>query len=256
MLKVFFILGLVAVAGCSHFDSFSWQDYPEAYEGFPEEYARVRYPELNDGDPVMVRNNYESDAPPKSEQSSMMETYETFKRQAERVSVPGDEYNRLAGYATTESGPTQALSWQTATVMSILCVGAGVIGVILGVVYWPKKSFGDPTDEGMQITKFGKLEASQADRSRPSSGDQSLAKSAQMYHYQQQKQQMLAMEQASGRTHTFESEPESGSEVEEPDVNVYECPGLATAGEFDVANPLFHEEETNKDGPSTSTQNN
>nr|VZI05910.1 unnamed protein product [Spirometra erinaceieuropaei] len=256
MLKVLFIVGLVAVVRCSHFDSFSWQDYPETYEGLPEEYSRLRYSELDDGDPVVLRNNYESDAPAKSEQSSIMDTYETFKRQAERVSVPGDEYKRLTGYAATGLGHTHGPSWQTATVMSILCVGAAVIGVILGVMYWPKKSFGDPADEGMPIAKHGKSETSAADKSQTSSGDQSLAKSAQMYHYQQQKQQMLAMEQASGRTHAFESEPESGSEVEEPNVNVYECPGLATAGEFDVANPLFHEEETNKDGPSSSTQHN
>ncbi|VDK68969.1 unnamed protein product [Dibothriocephalus latus] len=138
MPTVVFILGLAVIAGCSHFDAFSWQDYPEAYDEFPEEYARVRYPELNDVDPVMMRNSYERRVPPKPEQSSIMDTYETFKRQAERVAVPGDEYNKLVGYATTGSGRTQALSWQAATVMSILCVGAAVIGVVLGVMYWPK----------------------------------------------------------------------------------------------------------------------
>ncbi|VDM23338.1 unnamed protein product [Hydatigera taeniaeformis] len=60
--------------------------------------------------------------------------------------------------------------------------------------------------------------------------DRSLAHSAQMYHYQQQKQQMLAMEQATGKSRISDSNSGSEGEGEEPDVNVYECPGLATVG--------------------------
>ncbi|XP_060791543.1 neural proliferation differentiation and control protein 1a [Neoarius graeffei] len=71
------------------------------------------------------------------------------------------------------------------------------------------------------------------------SGDKKLAHSAQMYHYQHQKQQMLSMEK-----HKFEpkiSEPgvASDEETEEGDFTVYECPGLAPTGEMEVKNPLF-----------------
>ncbi|KAF5402444.1 Neural proliferation differentiation and control protein 1 [Paragonimus heterotremus] len=56
-------------------------------------------------------------------------------------------------------------------------------------------------------------------------GDRKLAHSAQMYHYQHQKQQMLAVDRASDPTQV--SEDGSESDVEEGDFTVYECPGLA-----------------------------
>ncbi|XP_030647625.1 neural proliferation differentiation and control protein 1 [Chanos chanos] len=71
-----------------------------------------------------------------------------------------------------------------------------------------------------------------------SSGDKKLAQSAQMYHYQHQKQQMLSLR------HRDEPKiPESGTtsdeENEDGDFTVYECPGLAPTGEMEVKNPLF-----------------
>ncbi|XP_050361254.1 uncharacterized protein LOC126780667 [Nymphalis io] len=78
-----------------------------------------------------------------------------------------------------------------------------------------------------------------------SSGDKKLAQSAHMYHYQHQKQQIIAMErngldQRSGSV----SDPESEEENEEGDYTVYECPGFATTGDMEVKNPLFKEETT------------
>ncbi|XP_074035048.1 uncharacterized protein isoform X2 [Leptinotarsa decemlineata] len=64
------------------------------------------------------------------------------------------------------------------------------------------------------------------------SGDRRLAQSAQMYHYQHQKQQIIAMERAppSERNGSV-SEAESDEENEEGDYTVYECPGLAPVSE-------------------------
>nr|XP_050844231.1 uncharacterized protein LOC127061425 isoform X2 [Vespula vulgaris] len=72
------------------------------------------------------------------------------------------------------------------------------------------------------------------------SEDQRLAQSAQMYHFQHQKQQIIAMEKDPGSL----SEAESDEENEEGDYTVYECPGLAATSEMEVKNPLFHDDPT------------
>ncbi|GLV33857.1 uncharacterized protein CBL_11259 [Carabus blaptoides fortunei] len=77
-------------------------------------------------------------------------------------------------------------------------------------------------------------------------GDRRLAQSAQMYHYQHQKQQIIAMESRAAATvrHGSMSEAESDEENEEGDYTVYECPGLAPTGEMEVKNPLFQDDPT------------
>ncbi|XP_050072552.1 uncharacterized protein LOC126560637 [Anopheles maculipalpis] len=78
--------------------------------------------------------------------------------------------------------------------------------------------------------------------SAASAGDRKLAQNAQMYHYQHQKQQIIAMENTTRSA--AHSEQPSDDENEEGDYTVYECPGLAPTGEMEVKNPLFLE-----DGP-------
>lgn len=79
----------------------------------------------------------------------------------------------------------------------------------------------------------------------PTSGDRRLAQSAQMYHYQHQKQQIIAMEsRATNERHGSISDAESDEENEEGDYTVYECPGLASTGEMEVKNPLFQDDPT------------
>lgn len=56
-------------------------------------------------------------------------------------------------------------------------------------------------------------------------GDRKLAQNAQMYHYQHQKQQIIAMENTTRSS--IHSEQPSEDENEEGDYTVYECPGLA-----------------------------
>ncbi|XP_025425326.1 uncharacterized protein LOC112694154 isoform X2 [Sipha flava] len=78
-------------------------------------------------------------------------------------------------------------------------------------------------------------------------GDRRLAQSAQMYHYQHQKQQIIAMENNSSVKESrcgSVSDPDSDDDNEEGDYTVYECPGLAPAGEMEVKNPLFLDDNT------------
>ncbi|CAG9856640.1 unnamed protein product [Phyllotreta striolata] len=85
-------------------------------------------------------------------------------------------------------------------------------------------------------------------------GDRRLAQSAQMYHYQHQKQQVIAMERAPpGEGHGSVSDAESDEENEEGDYTVYECPGLAPTGEMEVKNPLFQDDTTPAQTPATKT---
>lgn len=75
------------------------------------------------------------------------------------------------------------------------------------------------------------------------SGDRKLAQSAQMYHYQHQKQQIIAMENSQAADGSCGlSDVESDDDNEEGDYTVYECPGLAPTGEMEVKNPLFLDE--------------
>ncbi|XP_053624379.1 protein cab-1 isoform X2 [Plodia interpunctella] len=77
------------------------------------------------------------------------------------------------------------------------------------------------------------------------SGDRKLAHSAHMYHYQHQKQQIIAMERnGMEQRNGSVSDPESEEENEEGDYTVYECPGFATTGDMEVKNPLFSDDPT------------
>lgn len=88
----------------------------------------------------------------------------------------------------------------------------------------------------------------------PTSGDRRLAQNAQMYHYQHQKQQIIAMENKinEDRNGSLSDAEAAHSDDEEGDYTVYECPGLAPTGEMEVKNPLFFDDPT----PATPTASN
>jgi len=86
----------------------------------------------------------------------------------------------------------------------------------------------------------------------PTSGDRKLAQNAQLYHYQHQKQQMIAFDTHADKAeqrrngnggNISDNESEDG---EEGDYTVYECPGLAPTGEMEVRNPMFEDDATPK----------
>ncbi|NXU81095.1 NPDC1 protein, partial [Oreotrochilus melanogaster] len=81
-----------------------------------------------------------------------------------------------------------------------------------------------------------------------SPGDKTLAQSAQMYHYQHQKQQMLSMEKHKEEPKLPDS-ASSDEENEDGDFTVYECPGLAPTGEMEVRNPLFDDSSLHPSNP-------
>ncbi|CAF0722413.1 unnamed protein product [Brachionus calyciflorus] len=122
------------------------------------------------------------------------------------------------------------------------CSMAGVIALIAAGVCWYTVYRSPKGIDDNYGTKNGKLSPSGSLKSNStSSGDRRLAQSAQMYHYQHQKQQMIAMEKANNDAKPENSDNSDG-ETEEGDYTVYECPGLAPTGEMEVKNPLFKEE--------------
>ncbi|KAL3871664.1 hypothetical protein ACJMK2_039648 [Sinanodonta woodiana] len=120
------------------------------------------------------------------------------------------------------------------------CSVVALVGIIMAGVCWYKLHNSVKAASEVDYPAYG-VTGPTKERSL-SPGDRKLAQSAQMYHYQHQKQQMLAMEKANGETKHDASEDESEEENEEGDYTVYECPGLAPAGEMEVTNPLFKED--------------
>ncbi|XP_035248194.1 neural proliferation differentiation and control protein 1a isoform X1 [Anguilla anguilla] len=119
-----------------------------------------------------------------------------------------------------------------------VCVIVGMVALILSAVCWIRLQKDTRLAEKVDYPAFcGAPPASSSDRTSP--GDKKLAQSAQMYHYQHQKQQMLSMEKHKEEAKVSDSGATSDEENEDGDFTVYECPGLAPTGEMEVKNPLF-----------------
>ncbi|CAK9302519.1 unnamed protein product [Gordionus sp. m RMFG-2023] len=87
-----------------------------------------------------------------------------------------------------------------------------------------------------------------------SSLDKRLAQTAHLYQYQHQKQQMLSLQKQMSVLKDNE-EADSEDEVDEDgDYTVYECPGLASASEMEVKNPLFNDSAANASSPPSSSR--
>jgi len=67
---------------------------------------------------------------------------------------------------------------------------------------------------------------------------------ARMYHYQHQKKQMIISDRVSNGRQTSASDLDSEEEDNDEGYTVYECPGLASAHEMEIKNPLFNDDQT------------
>uniref|UniRef100_A0A4W4GT53 Neural proliferation, differentiation and control, 1b n=1 Tax=Electrophorus electricus TaxID=8005 RepID=A0A4W4GT53_ELEEL len=115
-----------------------------------------------------------------------------------------------------------------------LCLMLGSVALVLAAVCWVRMQRATRLAQKADYSAFGVLNHHSYDVT--SSGDKTLAQSAQMYHYQHQKQQMLSQRD---EPKIPESGATSDEENEDGDFTVYECPGLAPTGEMEVKNPLF-----------------
>lgn len=121
-------------------------------------------------------------------------------------------------------------------VMSSVFIVAGSLALIIAGACWVRLQKGVHLTEKMEYPAYKLMKTEGFDSL---SGDKKLAHSAQMYHYQHQKQQMLSLEKHKDKPKVPDSGASSDEENEDGDFTVYECPGLAPTGEMEVKNPLF-----------------
>ncbi|CAL8143626.1 unnamed protein product [Orchesella dallaii] len=125
------------------------------------------------------------------------------------------------------------------------CSAAAVVGIMAAGICWYRIHERIKAAADVDYPAYGVTGPSKD--VTPSGGDRKLAASAHMYHYQHQKQQMAALQKGAiqgDRQGSGGSDVESDDDNEDGDYTVYECPGLAPAGEMEVKNPLFQDEPT------------
>lgn len=122
------------------------------------------------------------------------------------------------------------------------CTAVAVCAVVGAGICWYRLNKSHRAAQDAEYPAYG---VTGPNKDLSPSGDRKLAQSAHMYHYQHQKQQMIALEKSSGgERHGSTSDVDTDDEGEDNEYTVYECPGLAPTGEMEVKNPLFHDEPT------------
>ncbi|KAK6306063.1 hypothetical protein J4Q44_G00229880 [Coregonus suidteri] len=122
-------------------------------------------------------------------------------------------------------------------IMTSVFVVVGSVALLLAGVCWIRLQRGVRLSQKVDYPVYGGMGPRSYDNDVL--GDKRLAQSAQMYHYQHQKQQMLCLEKHRDEPKVPDSGATSDEENEDGDFTVYECPGLAPTGEMEVKNPLF-----------------
>ncbi|RVE65671.1 hypothetical protein OJAV_G00118790 [Oryzias javanicus] len=115
----------------------------------------------------------------------------------------------------------------------------GTVAVIMAAICYVKIQTESRLAEKVDYPGVKGTGVSAAKPAGNSMGDNTLAKSAQMYHYKHQKQQMISMGNNKPEQKPVDSEFTSDEEEVGGGFTVYECPGLAPTGEMEVKNPLF-----------------
>ncbi|NWS43847.1 NPDC1 protein, partial [Probosciger aterrimus] len=128
----------------------------------------------------------------------------------------------------------------------VVCTLAGLSALVVAGVCWCRLQ--KEVRLAQKVDYSAQRAASPLPYDKISPGDKTLAQSAQMYHYQHQKQQMLSMEKHKEEPKLPDS-ASSDEENEDGDFTVYECPGLAPTGEMEVRNPLFDDSSLHPSDP-------
>lgn len=139
-----------------------------------------------------------------------------------------------------------------------ICCLVGSVGLVAAAIFWYKVQKRAEAAVDSEYPSYGVTgpASSGSKRVSPSSSmsDRKLAQSAQMFHYQQQRQQMMAQEKAHLDAKPVHSDDSDDETPAGGDYTVYECPGLAPTGEMEVRNPLFAEPDSSLISPSSSLQ--
>jgi hypothetical protein len=128
-----------------------------------------------------------------------------------------------------------------------ICCAVGVVGLVAAAIFWYKIQKRAESAADAEYPAYGVTGPNTSGgKISPSStmSDRKLAHSAQMFHYQQQRQQMMAQEKAHLDAKPVHSDDSDDEAPGGGDYTVYECPGLAPTGEMEVRNPLFAEPDS------------
>jgi len=124
------------------------------------------------------------------------------------------------------------------------CSLVGVLGLVAAAIFWYRIQRRAETTLDAEYPSYGVTgPGSNGSKisSSSSANDRKLAQSAQMFHYQQTRQHMMAQEKAQLEAQPVHSDDSDDETPNGGDYTVYECPGLAPTGEMEVRNPLFAE---------------
>ncbi|CAH3033764.1 unnamed protein product [Pocillopora meandrina] len=123
------------------------------------------------------------------------------------------------------------------------CSVAGIAGLALAGYCWYKLHTTAKAVSEAEYSSYGATKQG----GQVSQGDHKLDYSAEIYHYQQTKSQLSALEKASGVKGGIKGETldddDNSDEGDDEDYTVYECHGLAPTGDMTVVNPLFSDQE-------------
>uniref|UniRef100_A0AAV2MP11 Uncharacterized protein n=1 Tax=Knipowitschia caucasica TaxID=637954 RepID=A0AAV2MP11_KNICA len=121
-------------------------------------------------------------------------------------------------------------------VMSSVFIVTGSVALMIAGACWVRLQRGVRLSQKVDYPPYG-LMRPHTFNNQP--GDRRLVQSAQMYHYQHQRQQMLSLHKHRESPKVPDSGASTDDDNEDGDFTVYECPGLAPTGEMEVKNPLF-----------------
>lgn len=194
----------------------------------PQETVNVEKPTANDD--VKAKQAVELENPNDIHEGHTHEPMPTPARQYQDLQKPGTQ--NLHGHFD-----------QLVFIMIVAVCSVAAIAGLVGAGYcWYRLQKNVKAASDVEYPAYGVTGPNKD--AKQTGGDRKLAASAQMYHYQHQKQQMIAMEKASNEMKDNASDEESDEENEEGDYTVYECPGLAPTCEMEVKNPLFSDNRT------------
>lgn len=176
--------------------------------------------------------------------------YEDYDQEASEAA--GQSLARVAPRSSSNNSPSPISDVYFVAVV-VGCSVAGLAGLLVAAVCWYRlhnkmKATSEVDYPAYGVTGPALPPNGKDSRGSGLTGDRKLAQSAQMYHYQHQKQQMIASERVS---HEAAPHVDGRSDVEsddddneDGDYTVFECRGLATNGEMEVRNPLFSDQST------------
>jgi hypothetical protein len=182
------------------------------------------------------------------EQSEIQTNDERSSEESWFVDSAVERVERLQSTAELNSLQKQKRRNDTLFIVIVgTCCVVGVVGLVAAAIFWYKIQKKAETATDSDYPSYGVTGPNTSgSKISPSStmSDRKLAQSAQMFHYQQQRQQMMAQEKAHLDAKPVHSDDSDDEAPAGGDYTVYECPGLAPTGEMEVRNPLFAEHDS------------